>query len=126
MPSSSVMRVEKFMRSRHPEGGGALHSSLAPVATTTGPHLACSVFTNEANSPGVIGDGTASWLSNCFFSSGDRSVATTALCSFSRTSGGTPAGAERPYQLLDSTVLKPASPVAGTSGRAALRVADVT
>ena len=45
-----------------------------PTADTTGSHLARSPFTNAANSSGVDGDGTASWVSNCFFSSADRSA----------------------------------------------------
>src|SRR5262245_12870488 len=108
------------------DAGGKIHSSLAPVATTTGPHFACSAFTKAANSAGEVGAGTASWLSNSFLSSAERKVATTALCSLSKLSGGTPAGAERPYQLSDSTVLNPASPVVGTSGSAPLRVCEVT
>src|SRR5262245_23197290 len=81
---------------------------------------------NVTYSAGVVGEGTASWVSNCFFSSADCNVLVIALCSLSRMSGGTPAGAEMPYQLSDSTDLKPASPVVGTSGSAALRVVDVT
>src|SRR6266702_4779811 len=104
----------------------AAHSSLVPVVVTTGPHLACSDFTNATYSPGDIGDGTASWLSSCFFSATDFNAVVAALCSLSSTSAGTPAGATRPYQLSETTFLKPASPVVGTSGSAGLRVADVT
>ena len=39
------------------------------MARTTGPHLACSARTKAANSSGVEGEGSAFWLSNCFFTS---------------------------------------------------------
>src|SRR5262249_1748606 len=79
------------------------HSSFTPVASTTGPHLACSVCTKAANSSGVVGAGAAFWLSNCFFSSADVITAMLALRSVSRTSDGVRAGATRPYQLSELT-----------------------
>src|SRR5260370_29764144 len=133
------MRLDVGRRPAHPglqdgitdteqlgDAGGEIHSSLVPVAVTTGPHLACSDLMNAAYSPGDIGDGTASWPSSCFCTSAERSVAAAALCSLSSTSAGTPAGVTKPYQLSEITLLKPASPVVGTSGSAGLRVADVT
>src|SRR6516162_2334535 len=101
-------------------------SRLMPTAVTTGSHLARSPFTNAVNSSGVDGDGTASCISNCFFNSAQCSVLIAALRSLSSTSTASPAGAIKPYQLSESTVLKPASPVVGTSGKASERVADVT
>src|ERR1700694_4991520 len=97
-----------------------------PTAATTGSHLARSPFTNAANSSGVDGDGTVSWVSYCFFSSADRGARRPALRSLASTGPGRPPGAIKPYQLSESTVLKPASPVVGTSGKASERVADVT
>ena len=67
MPSSSVTRVEKFIACDRRR----VHSSLAPVAMTTGPHLACSAFTKAAYSAGVVGAGVAFWLSNCCLNSAD-------------------------------------------------------
>src|SRR6516162_2612282 len=96
-------------------------SRLMPTAVTTGSHLARSPFTNAVNSSGVDGDGTASCISNCFFNSAECSVLIAALRSLSSTSTASPAGAIKPYQLSESTVLKPASPVVGTSGKAARR-----
>src|SRR5262249_25958920 len=103
-----------------------LQSSLIPTAVTTDSHLARSPFTNAVNSSGVDGDGTASCISNCFFNSAECSVLIAALRSLSSTSTASPAGAIKPYQLSESTVLKPASPVVGTSGKASERVADAT
>src|ERR1700730_9772813 len=82
-----------------------------PTAATTGSHLARSPFTNAANSSGVDGNGTAFWVSYCFFSSADRSVLIAALRSLVSTSAGRAAGGTKPYQLSESTVLKPASPL---------------
>jgi hypothetical protein len=63
-----------------------------PTAATTGSHLARSPFTNAANSSGVDGNGTAFWVSYCFFSSADRSVLIAALRSLVSTSAGRAAG----------------------------------
>src|SRR5262249_39806060 len=89
----------------------------------TGSHLARSPFTNAVNSSGVDGDGRASWVSNCFFSSADRSVLIAALRSLASTSARRPAGAIKPYQLSERTVLKPASPVVATPATASHRAA---
>src|SRR5262245_1235040 len=105
----AVVRSTMAPRFRGDDSGARLsprcHSNLAPVAVTTGPHFACSALMNVTYSAGVVGEGTASWVSNCFFSSADCNVLVIALCSLSRMSGGTPAGAEMPYQLSDSTDL---------------------
>lgn len=84
-----------------PNTAARAYSSFAPVARTTGPHLACSAWMKAANSAGVVGEGAAFWLSNCYFSSADVSTATVARRSRSRISGGVPAGATRPYQLSE-------------------------
>src|SRR5215472_16398829 len=91
----------------------------------TGSHLARSPFTNAVNSSGVAGDGRASWVSNCFFSPADRSVLIAALRSLASTSARRPAGAIKPYQLSERTVLKPGSPVVGTD-KASEREVDAT
>ena len=91
---------------------------------STGSHLArspFSPFTNAVNSSGVDGDGRASWVSNYSFSSADRSVLIAALRILASTSAGRPAGAIKPYQLSERTVLKPASPVVGTPDKASER-----
>ena len=81
-------------------GHAIAHSSLMPVAATTGAHLACSSFTNAAYSAGVEGAGMALTLSNCFFSSADRSVLVAALWSLSRMSAGTPAGRDQAVPVV--------------------------
>src|SRR5262249_17536639 len=88
-------------------------------------HLARSPFMNAVNSSGVDGDGRASWVSNCFFRSADRSVLIAALRRLASTSARRQAGAIKPYQLSERTVLKPASPVVGTN-KASERKADAT
>src|SRR5262249_56950780 len=98
-------------------------SSLIPTAPV--PFWPAPPFTNTVNSSGVDGDGRASWVSNCFFSSANRSVLIAALRSLASTSARRPAGAIKPYQLSERTVLKPASPVVGTD-KASERKADAT
>ena len=61
-----------------PDTVACAYSSFTPVARTSGAHLACSACTNAANSAGVVGEGAAFWLSNCFLSSADVSTETVA------------------------------------------------
>ena len=49
----AVIRSAAFFADRPP------YSSFTPVATTTGPHLACSDLMRAANSSGVLGEGVA-------------------------------------------------------------------
>jgi len=64
------------------------------------PHLACSAIRKAANSGGAVGDGTAFWLSNCFFSSADVSTQTVDRRSLSRMSAGVTGGRDEPIPVV--------------------------
>src|SRR6202171_5864853 len=101
--------------------GSGAHSPLIFLSWMIRPHLAVSVLTSAASSPGLDGTGSAPDSSNLFRYDSDVRTRRTAAWSCSMRAGGVLAGANSAYQLFDSTPCIPCSSKVRTSGSSGCR-----
>src|SRR5215470_1155938 len=103
------------------------HFTFRPAASATLAYFSDSARMKAANSSGVLPTGSAAWVTRISRTLASLSASTAALCSFSSTGRGVPAGASRPNQLVKSNCSKPlVSAIAGTSGNDGERLPLVT